>query len=676
MACFTTSPRDPIFWQYHSIFNEVQEAWHSLQPANVALVIDRSGSMASTIPSEGTTRLQAAKDAAQMFADMVDVTSEHRLGLVSFSNAATTNLALTSASSFSSALNTALGSVTANGLTSIGAGLNAAQAMVNGGSQPRKGIVLLTDGRENVAPMINSVNLGDTHLCAVGFGSPNNLDGDKLRDLAELQGGIWTSTQVTTELKKIFVQCFSNIFDTQQALDPVDSLPVSSLVSAPTIHGSLGDDTAVFVLGWANSTAQLLLSITTPLGSIVNLDAPNVQSRVGRTWHVVRIKLPYQGERDGDWTARAVLQPTRGYVNGFSSLAVADWTAGTQLVRSQLATLCANGCRSVLFYQDMTNDTIFSHDGATGIYHEAVFSQSSRGNIGNTTVASSPADFATLLGRGGWDLIVYNAPLPSTAQVYDQALSQLLCGGRIKFVISDTRSTTSADAILRCAGVTRGAFTTTTELVYLTPTTSELIPSLFQFKEAPVRGIRSYALTGGSVHANYAGGFRGAASIGVGGSGSGTIAYFISVLAKSSVRLKPYPYLSNITVGQDFHPSFYIPIPYRPECGFNQVDANVTITRPLMSLAAIRAEFGDGQDEDAPSVRIPTETNTFPLYDDGTNGDRVRGDYHFETALSNFTQFDGEYKLHARIRLCNRRPCGRLSCIVREAEHVLDVRPR
>lgn len=147
MGCFTTSPRDPVFWRYHTIFNEVQEAWHALQDANVALVKDRSGSMPSTIPGLGITRLQVAKDAAQMFADMIDVTAGHRLGLVTFNSAATTNLGLTGAASFSSALGSAMSSVSAGGTTSIGAGLNAGQALVSGGAQPRKGLILLTDGR-------------------------------------------------------------------------------------------------------------------------------------------------------------------------------------------------------------------------------------------------------------------------------------------------------------------------------------------------------------------------------------------------------------------------------------------------------------------------------------------------------------------------------------------------
>ncbi|KAH6695221.1 hypothetical protein F5X68DRAFT_186713 [Plectosphaerella plurivora] len=675
IGCVGTSPRDPIFFRYHTIFNEIQDAWHSLQDANVALVMDRSGSMSSTIPNLGITRLQAAKDAAQMFADMIDVTEGHRLGLVTFSNAATTNLGLTNAASFSSALASAMSSVTASGTTSIGAGLNAGQTLVMGGPQPRKGIVLLTDGRENVAPMIANVNLGDTNLCAIGFASPSNLDGAKLRNLAERQGGIWTSTQDSVELKKVFVQCFSNMFDAVQAIDPIDMLPYSSPVSPPTIHGAMGDDAVIFVLGWADPNAKLRLAVTTPSGGVLNLVGPGVQSRVGRTWHVVRVKLPYHGERDGDWAARAVLQPARGFVNGFSSLALADQTAGAGLVRSQIASLCAGGgCGNVLYYQDVTNATSQIHGGGTSMYHDAVLTESSRGNLGNATVAKSAEDFASLLSRGGWDLVVYNAPGPGGSQPYDQALSSLLCEGRVQYIVSDGRPTSSADAILRCAGVTRGAFITAGDGTSLTPGSSQFFPGQLGLQNSLIRDARSYALTGGSAQASYSGGVRGSASVAVGGgTGTGGVNYFISVLAKSAVRLKPETYTANTYVGEELHPSFYIPAPHWPDCGFSQVSANVTITRPLSSLAAVQ---GDPKDEDAPGAKIETETRTFALRDDGSGGDRAAGDHHFEASLAGLTRFDGEYKLHARVRLCNQRACGRLDCIVREAEHVLDVLPR
>ena len=94
-------------------------------------------------------------------------------------------------------MTTALSGISAGGATSIGGGLLGAVTALNASSNPHKAILLLTDGVENTAPMIADAvgrtpnQLRDTHVCAVGFGTPGSLDGPKLRDLAERQGGTY-----------------------------------------------------------------------------------------------------------------------------------------------------------------------------------------------------------------------------------------------------------------------------------------------------------------------------------------------------------------------------------------------------------------------------------------------------------------------------------------------------
>ena len=104
-------------------------------------------------------------------------------------------------------------------------------------------MLLLTDGMENTAPLIATVQawLGDTHVCSVGLGTPGRLDGPKLRNLSEHQGGIYISTPNSLELKKFFVFCFADIFDTFVGEDPIETLPAASLASAPTIHTAYED---------------------------------------------------------------------------------------------------------------------------------------------------------------------------------------------------------------------------------------------------------------------------------------------------------------------------------------------------------------------------------------------------------------------------------------------------
>ena len=65
MNCPAWSVRDPIFYRYHHIFDDVQDAWRTHQATDIAIVFDRSGSM-SLPTSGGGTRLDAAK--ATLFA--------------------------------------------------------------------------------------------------------------------------------------------------------------------------------------------------------------------------------------------------------------------------------------------------------------------------------------------------------------------------------------------------------------------------------------------------------------------------------------------------------------------------------------------------------------------------------------------------------------------------------
>jgi len=77
MNCPSWSPRDPIFYRYHHIFDDVQDAWRTHQATDIAIVFDRSGSM-SLPTSGGGTRLDAAKSAASLFADLLEDGSSHR----------------------------------------------------------------------------------------------------------------------------------------------------------------------------------------------------------------------------------------------------------------------------------------------------------------------------------------------------------------------------------------------------------------------------------------------------------------------------------------------------------------------------------------------------------------------------------------------------------------------
>ncbi|QPD05847.1 MAG: exported protein of unknown function [Candidatus Nitrospira kreftii] len=689
MNCPSWSPRDPIFYRYHHIFDDVQDAWRTHQATDIAIVFDRSGSM-SLPTSGGGTRLDAAKSAASLFADLLEDGSSHRLGLVTFSTTASSpaTMPLTTVAGAPATLTAALAGVTASGNTSIGDGLQKAQTLVAGGSNARKAMLLLTDGMENTAPTIATAQggLGDTHICSVGFGTPGGLDGPKLRDLSERQGGIYISTPNSLELKKFFVFCFADIFDTFVGEDPIETLPGATLASTATIHTAYEDHKLVFVLSWTNPLPKgtLRLAITTPSGSPVKLTDPAVESTFGPTWHIVRVKTPFQGEGNGQWEARAV-RPHRGYVNGFSSNAFVDFAQGAALVRSQVARLCPNGCKAVLYYEDeMVHDTFEDHNS---IYATALYGEVGRGIIGTVTKPRSPAEFATALKARKFDLLVYSSQFTEKEQPYDDILSRVLCSrSKPLSIISDNRETQSAQAILRCAGALRGEAKNFTglqgkELLHTSEATlkEQHHVSVFSYEVRPTSGNSLVQAMSD----------QGAAAVLTQGISGKDEEFFITALTRGTSRVKPFTYRSQYYTFESLHPTFHIPEMYWPDGGYDTIEASVDVTRPAQSTGRMLAEVGLKEGStvkgDALSPRqtvlvrqeqagagVKTETKRFPLFDDGTNGDGTANDHYWEVSIpEDFAAHDGQYQLHAYFRLCK----GGI-CVNREAEQTITVQTK
>ncbi len=690
------SPRDPIFYRYHNVFDDVQDAWMRLANTDVMIAFDRSGSMSIPDGGAGLTRLDAAKEAARLFADLLEDGSGHRVGLASFSTTASSpvDLALTPASGAASAMNTALSGISAGGSTSIGDGLQRALGELAGSSNPHKAVLLLTDGMENTAPLISSVAgaLGDTHLCSVGFGSPGTIDGAKLRDLSERQGGVYINgfDPVVNNLlvKKFFVECFADIFDTFVGSDPIALLPAGAVAGAPTVHVASSDEQVTFVLSWSTPepTGNLRLAVTTPTGAPLDLNDPNVESRFGPTWHIVRVRLPYRGERDGSWLAYPV-RPTRSYVNGFTPSAFADYDQGVRIVTRELTRLCPDGCKRVLYYEDGPGTLAHAH--AT-VYGQALVDALGRGFLGDVRRVGKPEDLALELGRGEYDLIVYASSYAKGDQPYDGALAEQLCSAQgPRAIITETRLTQGAQAVLRCTGalrteetnfeVMRGDGTLFGSAVRLDGSGHAHMGHVFSY------GLRSIGANTSSVQATSP---KSAAVIVRGAVSAPEQRYFVNALTASSARVVPVTYRARNYTLEPLHPTFRIPEMYYPASGFDKIEARVRVTRPLESLGRRLADLGlreggalDGDpldprqagvlklDPNFSGRLVRTETLEFPLFDTGTSGDTTAGDRYWEAALPpEVTRFDGEYLLRAVFRLCK---AGR--CIQREATHTLVV---
>ncbi len=692
MACVSLSPRDPIFYRYHHIFDDVRNAWRTHQPTDIVLVLDRSGSM-SLPAAGGGTRLEAARLAASMFADLLEDGSNHALGLASFSTTATSpvDLALTSVASAPAALNTALAGVTANGMTSIGAGLQAALSALSAGGNQRKAILLLTDGIENTTPFISAVtsSLGDTHLCSVGFGLPGLLDGPKLRDLSERQGGIYIAGPGSLELRKFFVECFADIFDSFVGEDPVETLAAAELASEPMVQTVHGDDKLTFVLSWEAEAAsqRMRLAVTSPSGVNVDLGDPAVESIVGPYWHIVRVQLPWRGEQDGDWEARAE-RSTTAFVNGFMSDAFDDIAAGAELVEQQIEALCAGNCERVLFYEDdhMSMGEEMTFDTMVSAYGEALYSAAGRGELGEVVKVRTPRELAGLLRQPRFDLVVYSSRYATDEQPYDEMLARYLCGDDApRAIVSDNRDTASAREILRCAGAERTGEDRFESI-------ESAVGRLALHEPAMATNAFSYGvlpLDAGTVLASGPGGEPAVVARGIEGADQ---QFFITTLTRGTARVVPFLWTSRTYTGEPLHPAFHIPEMYLPDGEYyDRIEAVVEVRRPLRSIAQVLAEVSGREKVEFEGDIMPPaaawladfhasgreeligyETLSFPLFDDGTNGDSTAGDNYWEASLPDrVTEFDGQYDLRAIFNLCR----GDV-CVTREAQHSLIVEPK
>jgi V8-like Glu-specific endopeptidase len=290
---------------------------------DVMLVFDRSGSM--SLPGlGGGTKIEQAREAAALFVDLLRTDRTHRAGLVTFSTTASVVQALGAISGPTKAAligpppgrnGGAIAAITPNGMTTIGGGLQAGrQQLVSNPGPNMPAIVLLTDGLQNTPPMIATVEpqLGPTRLCVIGFGTEGQLDGPLLARLARDHGGIYTRANEGLALKKFFVLCFGNIFQTGIASDPFFVFPAGSTSMAPMPLGICDEDQITVVLSWKNPSQALVLSVITPSGNALTQATPGMFASSGSTWMYFRLELPFNGEREGTWQVQVTREGGRG----------------------------------------------------------------------------------------------------------------------------------------------------------------------------------------------------------------------------------------------------------------------------------------------------------------------------------------------------------------------------
>lgn len=693
------STRDAMFWRLHKALDDVVRAWQDLQAVDVTLVIDRSGSMAAASGTGPGTRLDNAKEAADMFADLLEEGRSdgavNRVGIVSYSSDASNaalNMPLQDVTPTlrdpAGAFATALAALSPGGSTSIGAGIvEAINQLCPGGScaghvaapgeNERKAILLLTDGRENRAPCLEAgcqagggaaidyLTLDVLQLCAVGLGNAASVNGDLLTILAEKQGGIYLNdTDATgTDLKDFFTKCFAQLTDEFIGLDPSGTLAANEAAGPVVPYESCDDDRINFTSGWTRSSLpgdRLQLLVTSPSGEPWVPAAGAGEASTEASWAFKRTPLPFRGQAEGIWTMQ-LLRPQRAFVNGFTTDSFADPAEGVRLVRREIQRLCplAEGgepiCRRVLHFEDGTR--------GRSVYRHAL--QKEHGmTVGEIERTSDAASFAELLAAGRWDLIVYARQAgPDRDERYDQVLARALCGGT-RAIVTDTRSSQGAAAILRCAGAVRDPQVVNEDLVVgtdrflevearlrnpgypvfsygLRPTTDEVAtfaqPALFGpagLRDRSSAAVVVQAVSGSDLH------------------------WHKNVLVTGLSQLTAFAPRSVPETGEPILPAVRILPSYLRAGGYPGGRMTVEVERPLRGLGSVvdrggRAEPYQGDpvdrvEERLGEVRIPTTKDVFVLNDDGEEGDEHPGNGTFSARLPLHYAVDGMYTFHYR----------------------------
>ncbi len=682
------SPRDPMFWRLHKALDDVVRAWQDHKAADIMLVIDRSGSMGA-LDSGGMTKLNAAVQAARMFADILDKDRTdgqvNRIGIATFSSGAVLNQALIPAGPTllapGGALDLALSGISAagpGGATGIGPGLQQAIDELCGGDcngfvppagiNPRKGILLLTDGMENVPPCLGGTDcagpkfdyskLGFAQVCAVGFGNAGSLDGDLLTLLAERQGGIYMqnpAAAATDDLKKFFVMAYGQLTDEFLLADPNGFLAANEPASEPVRYDVCSDSRLTFASGWKTpiTPGALRLLVQTPSGRLVRSTTPGVQASVQNAWDYKRIPLPHLNESSGTWRAH-LIRPHRTFVNGFTTDSFVKADEGVSLVRRQIQRLCPDGCDKVLYFED-------GRRGPESAYARALEAESANGLIRTVVTAGDPSVFADRL-REGWDLVVYaHQRRGEVAEPYDSLLAGILCQGQ-RAILTENRRDLGKE-ILRCAGAVSSGGINWSNLVgdgrLLDGSVALRNPGYptFTWGLQPASKVLSALQAVGSPGTN---GAVVATLISAGPGGAGALAqnWFIGILGRGLAKLDQHLQFSVRRVGDGLTASVRVLPSYYRAGGYDSVQARVEITQPMEGLGNLFSRRLDDNRQiggDAISRRgatltgpnspvIPTSVATFPLYDDGTHGDEHPNNQYWTANLPGVGKYDGMYQ--------------------------------
>jgi hypothetical protein len=393
---------------------------------DVSLVIDRSGSMVFTEPGNTTSYMDAAKQAATQFVDLMF--DNDQLAVVSFDDIIETPhpMALVDAASRTAAKQ-AIAALNARGLTSIGGGLQEGQNQLTSSGEATHpwAIILLTDGHENTSPMVATVlpaiAATKTVVHTVALGSSS--DQDLLLDIAAQTGGTYNVAPTSSQLQGIYNTIAAAVSGQQTLLALTGSVQAGATdQKSVVVDSTIGE--ATFSISWANSASTIDLTLEDPNGNAINptvaTSNPNITYVPGSTYAYYRIKSPTLVS--GVWKLMITGGTIPSLVNGINaSTAVENYSA---LVTGQVigAAVTLNLYLDKLAY-DVNKPIKVS---ATLSDDQPITSAEIIAIVGNIITAGSPTE--AQVAANNPILILYDDGLHGDGQANDGVYANILEG--------------------------------------------------------------------------------------------------------------------------------------------------------------------------------------------------------------------------------------------------------
>ena len=290
-------------------------------PADIVMVLDRSGSMNLAAATPGLTKLEALKSAADEVANFLEMVGGHQLGIVQFSSTAGPTSPSFELQPIDSGTITiarsAISGINGNGGTNIIDGITRARDQLAGPAalNTRQAIILFSDGRHNTpsgsnVADIDTIMASDTTFYSIGFGT--DVDSTILPGIATNHNGVHLEEQTLTaaELSKLFLSVAGVAVDETIVLDPDYVIQPGGYAVQPVIL-STDDRIVTFATHWNSANAaqfdfylqgpddRCRVPVKGEKGT--RTDVEGVQVRRGERYSLIRVALPFKCPFSGDF---------------------------------------------------------------------------------------------------------------------------------------------------------------------------------------------------------------------------------------------------------------------------------------------------------------------------------------------------------------------------------------